>query len=160
MSILIQKLLIPVSVIASLLLGGCAGDPIVNRLPWVYRIEIQQGNVVTQEDVNQLHTGMTRRQVQFILGSPMLTDPFHADRWDYYFSYKPGTRGTGEAKRELLSLFFRDDELIQITGTLQPGVAPEADQLRQQTTVIVPPQQRGDLGILTRLWRWIGFGDG
>lgn len=158
MSMLMQKLLILITVFASVLLHACSSDPIVNRLPWVYRIDIQQGNVVTQEDVNQLRLGMTRRQVQFILGSPMVTDPFHADRWDYYFAYKPGTRGDGEPQRELLTLLFREDELLDISGTLQPGVAADPEQARHQTTVTVPPQEHGDVGILTRLWRWVGFG--
>ncbi len=157
---LMQKLLIPITVIASLLLGACSNDPVVNRLPWVYRIEIQQGNVVSQEEANQLRIGMTRRQVQFILGSPMVTDPFHPDRWDYYFSYKPGTRGEGEPEQELLTLFFREDELVRMAGSVQPGASPDnPDAVRQQRTVTVPPQERGDVGILTRLWRWIGFGN-
>ena len=79
-----QKLLIPITLIASFFLQACSQDPIVNRLPFVYRIDIQQGNVLTQDKVNQIRTGMSQRQVQFVLGAPMLTDPFHADRWDYF----------------------------------------------------------------------------
>lgn len=154
-----QKLLIPFTVIASFFLAGCSGDPIVNRLPWVYRIDVQQGNVFTQEDVNQLYPGMTRRQVLYILGYPMVTDPFHADRWDYYHDYKPGTDGEGEARRETLTLKFRDDELIDISGTLRPQPEAVAGTPPGQVSIVVPPQEREDPGILTRLWRWIGFGD-
>ncbi|MFQ5760576.1 MAG: outer membrane protein assembly factor BamE, partial [Acidiferrobacterales bacterium] len=49
----------------------------------IYRPEVQQGNVVTQEMVSQLKIGMSRRQVRFLLGTPLIEDPFHQDRWDY-----------------------------------------------------------------------------
>lgn len=81
----------------------------------VYVPDVQQGNVITQEMVGQLKTGMTRRQVQFILGTPLITDPFHQDRWDYYYSYKRGKKY--RAKRRL-SLFFKGDELVEIRGNI------------------------------------------
>lgn len=57
-----------------------------------YRIDIVQGNAVTKEQVAAVRPGMSREQVQAVLGTPMLTDPFHADRWDYFFSLRrPGT---------------------------------------------------------------------
>jgi len=153
-----QKLLILITTIASLFLSSCASDPVVNRLPWVYRIDIQQGNVITQDTVNQLRPGMTKRQVQFIMGAPMLNDPFHAERWDYYYEYKPGSDGTGEATAAYTSLVFEEERLVHIGGTLIPEAEPSAPP-RRQTTVTVPPQDPEDLGVLTRLWRWIGFGE-
>jgi outer membrane protein assembly factor BamE len=153
-----QKLLIPISIFASLFLGACSGDPVVNRLPWVYRIDIQQGNVINQDMVSQLRLGMTRRQVQFLLGAPMLTDPFHANRWDYFYLYRPGSESDAEPARRNISLFFDADELVRIDGSLQPQ--PQAGSAPRQriTTVDVPPQELENPGILTRLWRWIGFG--
>ena len=150
-----QKLLILITVIASLFQSACSSDPIVNRLPWVYRIDVQQGNVVTQDAVDQLKTGMTKRQVQFILGAPMVNDPFHADRWDYYYAYAPGSRGKNEAGREHLSLVFDGDTLVNIKGTLQPAPSADDKTLNKTTTVTVPPQEVEEPGILTRLWRWI-----
>lgn len=82
----------------------------------VYVPDVQQGNVITQEMVDQLKTGMTRRQVQFVLGTPLITDPFHQDRWDYYYSYKRGNKY--RAKRRL-SLFFKGDELVEIRGNVR-----------------------------------------
>jgi outer membrane protein assembly factor BamE len=158
MSFQMQKLLIPVTAVASLLLAGCAGDPVASRLPWVYRIEVQQGNVFTQEEVNQLRTGMSKRQVLYILGYPMITDPFHADRWDYYYHYDPGSDGASEAGQEVLTLRFRDDELVNISGSLQPQPGAGSDRPAGHVSVVVPPQEREDPGILTRMWRWIGFG--
>ncbi len=153
-----RKLLILISVIASFFLGACAQDPIVNRLPFVYRIDIQQGNVITQEMVDQLRLGMNKRQAQFVLGAPMLTDPFHANRWDYFYLYKPGTDGKGEPRQQRVSLYFEDERLAKIDGTMLPDPQPDALPPNRQVTVTVPRQEPEDIGILTRTWRWIGFG--
>ena len=79
----------------------------------MYRIDIQQGNVIAQDALNQVRLGMNKRQVQFILGTPLLADPFHLDRWDYYYQYKPGTRGEGEPQKQRVSLFFEGDTLAE-----------------------------------------------
>ncbi|MGD2074506.1 MAG: outer membrane protein assembly factor BamE [Gammaproteobacteria bacterium] len=155
-----RKLLIPVVAIATLFQAACSGDPVVNRLPWVYRIEIQQGNVISQEAVSQLRLGMNKRQVQFVLGTPLLVDPFHADRWDYYYQYKPGSDGEEQADKQRLSLFFEGDSLVRIDGSVLPQPAGEASESPRQVTVNVPPQEIEDPGVLTRLWRWFGFGAG
>ncbi len=153
-----RKLLIPVTAIASVLLVACSGDPVVNRLPWVYRIDIQQGNVISEDAVNQLRPGMNRRQVQFLMGTPLLADPFHANRWDYFYQFEPGSRGEGEAETKGISLFFEEGRLTRISGTLEPNPAALATAAPRQVTVDVPPQEIADVGVLTRLWRWIGFG--
>lgn len=82
----------------------------------VYVPDVQQGNVITQEMVDQLKVGMNRRQVQFILGTPLITDPFHQDRWDYYYSLK---RGKKYRAKRTLSLFFKGDELTEIRGNVR-----------------------------------------
>ena len=153
-----QKLLILISIIASFFLVACSNDPVVNRLPFVYRIDIQQGNVIDQEMVDRLRLGMTKRQAQFVLGAPMLVDPFHADRWDYVYLFRPGSESRGEARRERISLFFEEDRLVNITGTMQPNPQPDALPANRQITVVVPPQEPEDVGILTKTWRWMGFG--
>jgi len=153
-----QKLLILITAIATLFLAACSSDPIVNRLPWVYRIDIQQGNVITQDAVNQLKPGMNKRQIEFVLGTPMVTDPFHADRWDYYYAYKPGTEGDDDPQQERLSLYFEEDRLVHMEGSLQPDLESAGTEAPRQVTVTVPPQEIEDPGILTRMWRWMGFG--
>jgi len=155
--LLMRKLLTLIAIIASFLLASCSGDPIVNRLPWVYKIEIQQGNVLKQDSVNQLRTGMTRRQVQFIMGTPLVADPFHADRWDYFYEYKPGTRGENEASEGHLAVFFEKDALVRLDGTILPDPNAPTDQPRKMASVNVPPQEIEDPGILTRFWRWLTF---
>ena len=153
-----RKLLILITIIASFFLAGCAEDPVINRLPFVYRIDVQQGNVITQEMVDQLRIGMNKRQAQFVLGAPMLTDPFHAERWDYFYLYSPGSDSKNPPSRERVSLIFRDDRLVEITGTMQPDPKPEALPASRQVTVVVPPQELESVGVLTRIWRWLGFG--
>lgn len=139
-------------------MAGCARDPIVDRLPWVHRIEIQQGNVVTQEEINQLKPGISKRQVLFLLGTPMIADPFHANRWDYPYLLNPGS-GKGEAVKEHVTLFFENDALTQIGGDYQPELSADDEPARKQGTVTVPPQKSVNQGILTRFWHWLGFGD-
>jgi outer membrane protein assembly factor BamE len=78
-----------------------------------YRPDIQQGNFVSREMVAQLKTGMTPDQVRFVLGSPMLTDMFHAGRWDYPFRL---TKGNGEVIESRVTVYFQDQRLARIVG--------------------------------------------
>ncbi|TBV07372.1 outer membrane protein assembly factor BamE [Phytopseudomonas dryadis] len=95
-------------------LAGCS-------FPGVYKIDIQQGNVVTQDMIDQLRPGMTRRQVRFIMGNPLLTDTFHANRWDYLYSMQPGG---GQRQQERISVNFdANDQLVGLSGDFMPGVS-------------------------------------
>jgi len=78
-----------------------------------YRIDIQQGNFVSREMVAQLKPGMTREQVRFVLGTPLLTDVFHADRWDYEFRL---AKGNGQIMTSRVSAFFKDNLLERYEG--------------------------------------------
>ena len=144
-----KKLLIIVTCFASLGLAACA------RTGLVHKIDVQQGNVVTREQVSQLEPGMTRRQVRFIMGSPMVTDVFHQDRWDYIYRFQPGY---GELSEERVTLYFKDDALDHIAGTIRPTELVDDTELQpRQTTVVVPPYKRESPGILNKLWHWITF---
>ena len=85
--------------------------------PGVYRINIEQGNIVTQEDVDKLERGMTRRQVRFILGTPLIEDSFDRNRWDYHYEIKRG--GTLLTMREL-TVYFDGDRLDSVVGDIKP----------------------------------------
>jgi outer membrane protein assembly factor BamE len=78
-----------------------------------YKIEIQQGNVTTQENVSKLKAGMTKPQVSFILGTPLLRDSFHANRWDYVYYLRKRGRIVEERR---LAVIFENDRLKQIEG--------------------------------------------
>src|SRR5687768_7935931 len=95
-------------------LAACSSVP---RIPGVtpYRIEIQQGNFVSQEMVAQLKPGMSKEQVRLALGTPLLTDIFHADRWDYVFwRERPGA----DREQRKLTVFFEDGRLTRLDGDL------------------------------------------
>jgi len=80
-----------------------------------YKIDVQQGNVLTQEMVSQLKPGQTRDQVRFVLGTPMVTDIFHQWRWDYLYRYANGKTGQVESRR--FSVFFdKDGRLERVEG--------------------------------------------
>jgi outer membrane protein assembly factor BamE len=86
----------------------------------VYRMEIQQGNYLTQEMVSQLQPGMTRDQVRFVLGTPLLSDIFHENRWDYV--YRRGRAGSREIEERRLSVFFDNDRLVRVEGDVTTGL--------------------------------------
>jgi outer membrane protein assembly factor BamE len=111
---------------AAAALPGCKSVEIPS-VPGVtpYRMVIQQGNFISQEMVAQLKPGMTKEQVRYVLGTPLVTDIFHADRWDYVF-YRDVKGGKREQRN--LSVVFEKDRLARVIGDLMPaeGAAPQA----------------------------------
>lgn len=85
--------------------------------PGVYKIAIPQGNIITQEMIDQLRPGMTKRQVIFVMGTPLVRDPYHQDRWDYVYNFQPGG---GERGQERISVLFEDDQLVSFSGDFEP----------------------------------------
>lgn len=109
-----KHLLTSLTFVSLLALAGCS-------FPGVYKIDIQQGNVVTQDMIDQLRPGMTRRQVRFIMGNPMLVDTFHPNRWDYLYSMQ---QGGARRQQERVSVFFNEaDQLASLSGDFMPGVS-------------------------------------
>lgn len=104
-----------IAAVALLALSACSYVP---RIVTEYRIDVQQGNVIDQEMVAQLKPGQTRDQVRFILGSPLLADVFHADRWDYLYSFQNGRTGALE-KRRLTVFFNKEGRLERASGDVE-----------------------------------------
>lgn len=124
-----KLLLTSLSLTGLLALAGCS-------FPGVYKIDIQQGNVVTQDMIDQLRPGMTRKQVRFIMGNPLLTDTFHANRWDYLYSIQPGG---GQRLQERVSVNFgADDQLVGLSGDFLPGVSRDQAILGESSGVTTP----------------------
>lgn len=84
----------------------------------IYKQNIQQGNALEQDDLDQLELGMTKNQVSFLLGTPAIHDPFHHDRWDYISTF---SRRGGEPVRRLVTLDFENDRLTAMTGVSASG---------------------------------------
>jgi outer membrane protein assembly factor BamE len=107
-------------------IAGCSNGPRIPDIPLLlapYKIDVQQGNVVTQEMVSQLKPGMSREQVKFIMGTPLVADLFHPDRWDYVYRYQMGKGGVVERK---LTLYFEKDALARLEGDIVPASADAA----------------------------------
>jgi outer membrane protein assembly factor BamE len=111
-----KKILIPM-LCAILWLGGCGGIPILPGLK-PYKIDIQQGNYITQDMIAKLQPGMSRSQVRFALGTPLIVDPFRTDRWDYVYNlYRQGVL----AEQRMVTVIFRGDVLDRIEGDVVAG---------------------------------------
>ncbi|MBT3066358.1 outer membrane protein assembly factor BamE [Rhodoferax sp. U11-2br] len=109
---------------AGVMLSGCGTfDSTSNRVASLvrpYKIDIVQGNFVSSEQLAALKEGMPRGQVKNILGTPLLTDIFHADRWDYVFTFK---RQGVEPQARKVTVFFKDDLLVRIVADPLPTEA-------------------------------------
>lgn len=116
------------------------------KIPFVYRIPVQQGTVIEQSMVNQLKPGMAKDQVRFIMGSPVMTDPFHADRWEYIYTFQEGNAVVREQRH--ITLHFDDnDKLAQITGDIEvvdPTQIPETkpEDKKQPESFVVPERSK------------------
>ena len=98
--------------ILTLLLAGCGSIPMLPTLQ-PYKIDIQQGNYVTQDMIAKLKPGMSRSQVRFALGTPLLVDPFRTDRWDYVYTYQKQGKLT---EQRTVTVVFRGEQLDRIEG--------------------------------------------
>lgn len=100
------------AVAAGIGLSGCS------LIPGVHKVNIQQGHIITEEMVNNLKLGMTKRQVRFVLGNSLTPNLFDDDRWDYFYSFRQGS--DGDIKRHLYSVYFQDDKLVKMEGDHAP----------------------------------------
>lgn len=108
------------TLVAVIALAGCTS---LNPANWgSYHMEVQQGNLITQDAVAKLKIGMTRSQVRFLLGTPLLSDSFHANRWDYKFQMYENDR---LVDNKLLTVTFDGDALKSIEGNAMPPEIPE-----------------------------------
>ena len=111
-----RTLIVPAAVLC--LLAGCISP---------YRMAVPQGNVVTRDMMEQLRPGMTRNEVRYVLGTPLVTDPFHPDRWDYFYSLRKGAeakwgRHTESAlETKHLTVIFEKDRVLRIESDYPTG---------------------------------------
>lgn len=131
------------ALVATSLLAGCSFDSLVGVVS-PYRIDVRQGNYVNQEMVSQLRRGMTRDQVRYVLGTPLVVGMFREDRWDYVYRYRPGHE---DAQQRVISLFFDGDVLDRLEGDVEASgaggdAATESAGPRSRVVELPPAQER------------------
>ena len=129
--------------IVTLLLSACIRP---------YQPDVQQGNIINNNDLKQIEYGMSKQEVLFILGTPLVIDPFNEQRWDYYYSNK--NQRTQETNTRLITATFDGDSLASLQGdaslsTLE-SLEPSTEDMQHGGTVITKPTHR-QKGFLTRL---------
>ena len=97
-------------IVAALSLSACSS--------WIYRIDIPQGNYLEQKDIDKLQVGMTKEQVKFILGSPVVLDSFENDTWHYVYQFKSGRSTEFDARKDFV-IKFTEDKLIEAQGDFE-----------------------------------------
>ena len=103
-------------------LSACGGTTFITP----YRMDIQQGNYISQDMVSQLKIGMSKEQVRYVLGTPLVADIFHADRWDYVY-YRDPRNGPREGRK--IAVVFEDGKLVRVLGDVvaaDPNAPPKA----------------------------------
>ena len=114
------------------------------KMPDIYRLDIQQGNVLDAPMLARLSPGMEKRQVRFILGTPMIIDTFNQGRWDYVYTYSQG--GT-EIEQRQVTLFFEDDRLVRVEGDVHSDGA--AGESPSRGSLVIVPEKRTTPGFFS-----------
>jgi outer membrane protein assembly factor BamE len=114
---------------------------------------IQQGNIVTEEMVDRLEPGMSKSQVRFLLGTPMLADLFHTNRWDYTYTIR---RGHDDMELTRLTLLFQDDALVRVDGDLRPD-SNRAAQREPGDLLVDVPDWEDNRGFVARTASKLGL---
>jgi outer membrane protein assembly factor BamE len=131
---------------AALLLVSCSSVRLPAAGSIAYRMEIQQGNFVSQEMVSALKSGMTKDQVRFIMGTPLIADGFHADRWDYVFRRQKSN--SRELEHRKLAVFFEEGKLQRVEGDVTPMAGADPGAIKTPEARPAPgaadkPQEKG-----------------
>jgi len=128
----------------ALLLGGCeslnSADSLI-AMATPYRIDIVQGNVITREQAALVKPGMSRLQVRDVLGTPLIADPFHADRWDYLFTLR---RPGAQSQRRGVVVIFDRDQVRSIEASDLPAEREFVASIRRATESPVPKLELSD----------------
>ena len=110
-------------ILVATLFAGLAGCSYF-QFPGVHKIYVQQGHIITDDMLEQLEPGLTKRQVRYVLGTPILADSFNDDRWDYYYSLR---QGDDLLRERSMVVFFEDDRMTHFTGDFAQ-VKSESDE--------------------------------
>ena len=123
------------------------------NMPLLYKIDVQQGNVIEQDMLNKLRPGMDQNQVKFIMGTPVIVDPFHNERWEYIFSFQ---KGGGVREQRHITLHFEDEKLTHVSGDVEVSNVPiiENEIVTEDEAIIVPEgsYKKEEKGFFGRIW--------
>lgn len=140
-----RSLRITIPLLALMLLSGCIRP---------YQPDVQQGNILNNSDLGELRYGMTKQEVLFILGTPMVIDPFNESRWDYYYSRLDHQKR--ETKKRLVTAEFDGDTLVKLSGDVDlsnvQNLEPSIEDMQHGGTVITEPTWK-EKGIFNRIKR-------
>ncbi len=153
------------TLLISLLCASLAACTAVPNYFNAYKIDVQQGNVLTQEMVAQLKPGQSRDQVRFVLGTPLITDMFHQQRWDYVYRYLDGQTGSVEQRK--FSVYFDKDNLLErVAGDVEVATVADLTAPSSRTRVVdlgslgegsVPMPEPEGPGFFSRMRSWVGL---
>ena len=125
------------------------------KLPGVYRIDIQQGSIIDGAMLSRLKPGMDKTQVQFIMGTPPLVDPFHTNRWEYIYTFSKGGR---QRQQRHITLHFKDEKLAYVDGDVVPGLERPEDITNKASKVVdVPLRKYKRRGFFGKLFNKLPF---
>lgn len=117
-----------------------------------YRPDIQQGNIINNSNLREIRFGMSKQEVLFILGTPMVIDPFNEQRWDYFYSNR--NQHKSQTSQRLITALFDGDKLVKLEGDVDlsnvHNLEPSTEDKQHGGTVITKPTQR-EKGLLNRL---------
>lgn len=132
-----------VLIACSLLLSACIKP---------YRPDIQQGNIINNSNLREIRYGMSKQEVLFILGTPMVIDPFNEQRWDYFYSKR--NHRSNQTTQRLITALFDGDRLVKLEGDVDlsnvQNLEPSTEDKQHGGTVITKPTQK-EKGLLNRL---------
>lgn len=117
-----------------------------------YQPNVQQGNIINNSNLTEIRYGMTKQEVLFILGTPMVIDPFNEQRWDYFYSNR--NQRKGETAQRLITAIFDGDKLIELNGDVDlsnvQNLEPSTEDKQHGGTVITEPTQK-EKGLFNRI---------
>ena len=139
----------PLIFAAVLSLAGCSWAP-----TWgVYKIDINQGNYVTQDALDKVKVGQSKSQVRLLLGTPLVADAFHANRWDYLYRFESAGRLREERR---LTVLFQDDKVVKWTNDPMP-ISPIRGYAGENTEGVVRSVSTDDKGFWGTIRGWFGW---
>lgn len=156
-----MKTALTLTLLATLAASGCSTTPkseepepsMLESIPFVYRPDIQQGNIVTREQLQRLKPGMTKQQVRFLLGTPRMVDAFHQNQWSYIYSMK---KSREERVQQDITVHFEEDKVTKVEGDNEAGPENVTAIESKESLISVPDYTAQKKGFVERILNSVG----